>query len=1150
MNTMKKTTLILAPLCAALTAFGFDSAQEAAAAAAAVAKSNQFEKAANYYEQAARIAEAAARNQAIYLEAQGDMLAKANQHEKAVRAYLASIKVRPGDTVPVSLKIKGYVDNTLVKQRKFDLAQAFLDQLRASPRIAPADALWANRTQGYVILGRDGVEPARKYFLGLLDKAGGDAIVQAVHDVKATYRGREEYAGYDWAYDAIRKRAGKLSEKTLKDFWNKIGYSAWTALYEKGMREADAELVKLGDKKGITFYGSRVHRYFEAIDSLKRFPLPESEIHFPDSIADFGDPMTNGTVHVAKDFGFDEVNATTNLQAALDSGASRVVIENVGKPWYIRTVRIRSNTEVVIEPGVRIHSDRTWNEFATSKAGLFVVDNARNVVLKGRNPNDTDVVISKYHDLMDRARNCRDYGGCGLWIGNSVNVCVKNLRCSDNASDGLALGGLGLPNYNVYFENLDFDSNYSQGCSLISAHNAYFRKVRFRNTAGAEPAGGVDLEPAELNQGNANLYFFDCEFAANMGGGLLFNTSSCYPISLYAKRCVFRPHWNADLMVFLRIGPYLGRNITVPGRAIFDECEFQGYSDISPIRIEGVSLLDLHFKNCTVTDSGKCRARDGAPDASAFLFRFNRDVFYEGVPPDAKEATISFENFKITGYTNAPPIAYIDQAGHYSIRNLKGSIDFNGRKYKASSFNREAPDLKLADVARPAPTNFPAPTSAAGAGQVEQPFTFRYEGGWWSLPPAYTYLFFGEKGKSAEFLFRYTGWIPGDKTIRLQRPDGGEMKLGEVKAGDNRVQVKFPATGWYLFQPPARHVLVNYRGVALNYYAGMGGERKIQIDAPQGYTGYFEVPAGKEAVVKVFGGEVQLRDATGALVETLKPDGARTGGAVNCAVKSASGKAEVWSFHVPRRAHFKFFAPFNGVWGDSPSALPTAAADAVRSPVVTVERVEEEKTADTGPAVSLGDYLAKYPAIRKIVDDEIKARLEWARKGDNAASLKKQEERLAKMRANVANERQQKEIADEEKNIPPLKEFADMEARILKMDKARLERYAFCNAFAVLYGLYYDKTIGNDFIRCLHEGADMPAKYPDVYWWIYKKAYESYVHGHVAEFGLKFRDFTLISDDDAKLDKLILVLEGFLTPIIPADLAQSASSAGMTGDNR
>ena len=37
---------------------------------------------------------------------------------------------RPGDTVPVRPKIKGYVDNTLVKQRRFDLAQEFVDDLK------------------------------------------------------------------------------------------------------------------------------------------------------------------------------------------------------------------------------------------------------------------------------------------------------------------------------------------------------------------------------------------------------------------------------------------------------------------------------------------------------------------------------------------------------------------------------------------------------------------------------------------------------------------------------------------------------------------------------------------------------------------------------------------------------------------------------------------------------------------------------------------------------------------------------------------------------------------------------------------------------------------------------------------------------------
>jgi hypothetical protein len=64
--------------------------------------------------------------------------------------------------------------------------------------------------------------------------------------------------------------------------------------------------------------------------------------------------------------------------------------------------------------------------------------------------------------------------------------------------------------------------------------------------------------------------------------------------------------------------------------------------------------------------------------------------------------------------------------------------------------------------------------------------------------------------------------------------------------------------------------------------------------------------------------------------------------------------------------------------------------------------------------------------------------------------------------------------------------------------------------------------------RCLRDGDDMPEKYPEVYWWIYKKDYDNYIRNWVGEFGLGFRDFTLVCDDDRKLDKFIPVLEKHL----------------------
>ncbi len=102
-----------------------------------------------------------------------------------------------------------------------------------------------------------------------------------------------------------------------------------------------------------------------------------------------------------------------------------------------------------------------------------------------------------------------------------------------------------------------------------------------------------------------------------------------------------------------------------------------------------------------------------------------------------------------------------------------------------------------------------------------------------------------------------------------------------------------------------------------------------------------------------------------------------------------------------------------------------------------------------------------------------------------------------------------------------------MEKRILAMKPAALERYAFCNLFAVLRGVD-DKTVGQNFLRCLRDHDDMPSKYPVVYWWIYKGAFDRYIHSWVGGFGLGFRDFTLICDDDKKLDKFIPILEKYL----------------------
>ncbi len=1120
----------LIAMAVGVTAFGQDAFKKLSDEARTFERERKYAEASAKYAEAAELAGTNVVRKAGFLNDQFHMLNKAGKYREAVDVALLSMKIRPDVSDKLDWRLNELTRN-LVQKKDYAAVTNFVNGVAALPSVSPAIQFAADRIWAQSLAALGDKTAARTQFMKLIE--GGAPLLDLLYDLRKSYGGREEREGFKVAAAEFKKRGKDLEDKYKVRFWDDFGYDAYLALYYDGMKMATEELEKLG-RPGFK-YGLRVPRAMEAFEEIATFPKKESEIHFPKSITDFGVNMTNGTVYVARDFGFNEKDSTEIIQKAFDSGASRIIVENTGKPWIIRMVYPRSNTEIILKKGVRFIAEPEWFKSRKHCDAMFKLSKVKNVMIRGENDNDHEVVISGYRDFLDRAKNCRNYGASAFEIVDSENVAIMNMRVHDTGMDGISLGGLGISNKDSYFKNLDLDSHFRQGCSICAAHGAYFKNVRFRNTAGAEPAAGVDLEPSELNQANWGLYFFDCTFEGNMGGGLLFSTSGYEPIGVYAKRCTFEPQRRADLTVFIRYGIYAGRNITVPGKAVFEDCTFRGFSDESPIVVEGLSLLDLHFKNCTVTDTGKFLTRGTTPDASPIKFHLNNDVWYSwNIPDDNKKATITFENFKVTGYTNAPPITFYDEAGHYSVRNIKGKIDFNGKIIDAAKFNYNAPDFKFKDLPKTVPAGLPIPSVMADNKSVDHPFTFRYDGYWWTPWHDYTYLFYGKKGESAEFLLRYGGWVPGDKTIRFIAPSGKKIEQGEFKAGDNSVSLTFPETGWYSFHPSARHVLVSYKGVNLCYYAGTGTEQKIQIDSPKGYVGYFEVPAKKDVTLKVYSGTLEIRNAQGELVATPKSN-IRTGSGY-ATVKSASGKTEVWSFTVPEKTVFKFFSPATGIWADSPETVPVAAKDVVRSPVVKIDVSAKADASAEAQGMPLDDFLKANPAIARIVALEAEARLAWAKKGEWTKLYKEKKAFLDDFSKRIANEQQQKEFADDSKNLPPLKELADMESGIVKMSRTELERYAFANAFVILYGIYPNADVGGRFVRSLHDRTELASVDPEVYWWIYKADYENYIRYIVNEMQLGYRDFTLVCDDDKKLEKLLPTLQKFVSASIPEDL--------------
>jgi hypothetical protein len=80
-------------------------------------------------------------------------------------------------------------------------------------------------------------------------------------------------------------------------------------------------------------------------------------------------------------WGFDPADSTKSLQNAIDSGAKRVIIEDMGRPWIVTPLVAASDQEIVLEKGTVIQAKK--GEFKGSNDSLLSVLNKKNVTITG-----------------------------------------------------------------------------------------------------------------------------------------------------------------------------------------------------------------------------------------------------------------------------------------------------------------------------------------------------------------------------------------------------------------------------------------------------------------------------------------------------------------------------------------------------------------------------------------------------------------------------------------------------------------------------------------------------------------------------------------------------------------------------------------------
>jgi hypothetical protein len=81
-------------------------------------------------------------------------------------------------------------------------------------------------------------------------------------------------------------------------------------------------------------------------------------------------------------WGFDSADATAALQAAIDSGAEKVVLENLGSPWNVRPIRLADNQELILEKGVVLQAKR--DAFRNKNDALLSASGKHDIGITGR----------------------------------------------------------------------------------------------------------------------------------------------------------------------------------------------------------------------------------------------------------------------------------------------------------------------------------------------------------------------------------------------------------------------------------------------------------------------------------------------------------------------------------------------------------------------------------------------------------------------------------------------------------------------------------------------------------------------------------------------------------------------------------------------
>jgi polygalacturonase len=316
------------------------------------------------------------------------------------------------------------------------------------------------------------------------------------------------------------------------------------------------------------------------------------------------------TVANAAWWGFNDEDSTDALQAAINSGAKRVIVPNMGKDWIVRPLRLAGEQELVLERGVVITARH--GQYRGTGDCVLTAEGISNLTISGYGATvrmqKEDYIVGKVLEDMG-SHGWFDQYKKGEWrhplqILGCTNVKVLGVTLRDSGGDGIYVSGSGNQPYSkdVHIKDVVCDNNYRQGISIIGVDGLVVENCVFQNTWGTPPSAGVDLEPNRSNEVLRNIVFRNCRFTDNYGDGIQFYlanlTTESGDISVRFENCHVTSKRGAGISVIAVRG-------NGPGGLIeFRDCVVDGTLGTGiMIADKSAERARVRFVNCTVRNA-------------------------------------------------------------------------------------------------------------------------------------------------------------------------------------------------------------------------------------------------------------------------------------------------------------------------------------------------------------------------------------------------------------------------------------------------------------------------------------------------------------------------------------------------------------------